>query len=916
VAKVAANPEDPLIGRTLSGGYLIMELVGIGGMGRVYRAEQTNLSRTVAVKIIHPHLVGEENAAARFITEARAASRLNHPNSVAVIDFGKTTDGQLYLVMEFLRGRDLARVQYEEGPLAFRRIVSVLRQVLAALSEAHHLEIIHRDLKPENIILEPLRTGGDFVKVVDFGLAKVRSETVGPGITSPGIVCGTPEYMSPEQGRGDALDPRSDLYGVGVIFYQLLTGKLPFEAESPTQVVLMHITKAPTDPRLMAPERHIPNELAEVCLLALAKEPQHRFSDAEEFSEALADALQLVEAPQQPRTPAGSMVKCPSCNALNPSSQKFCGECGNAVGAAQSLRVQTLSPDVPNKLLEPDRGVQPESVRERREIPASKPPPQPKLSFPLPLVGREPEIEWLQARRIEAKGSLVGARLVGEHGVGKSRLLREFAALAREAGDVVVMTGPDPAWAEVGYYALRHAIGELAELPSDGGTSKDWPTAGAEARRGLQDVFDQRPGNGNGIGNGNGNGHANGHASAAPRLSPDERRYAAAEALRWAIRRASERHSDSGGGGGGQRRVVLLVDDLQNLDGASRNAFADTMGEPPLVPALMVVSYMPGTESSWPAMTAPSHLVAGLSPTTVNKLLVSAGSASAPSLTGGKGIAPYYVEQLLRFGGEQGGAAPARLADLIALRVERLPPHARRVLQAIAVLGDAATEGALRPLLPDNTTIPEALALLEGGGMVESGEDGYRTTHPLLREVVLATIPRQVRRGLHATAADICEELGAPLEVRALHEYHAENTFQALLHLESVGARCAARGDHAGNINARRRALELVRRELFRGELDDPMRAVLIFSRKLGEALAQGGDYTDAEGVLREALDMAGPGGQDRARVLGALAQVAHGRDRKVEAQVYLREALELARKHDVRDLVPQLEDLRRAIAP
>ena len=300
----------------------------------------------------------------------------------------------------------------------------------------------------------------------------------------------------------------------------------------------------------------------------------------------------------------------------------------------------------------------------------------------------------------------------------------------------------------------------------------------------------------------------------------------------------------------------------------------------------------------------------------MNKLLVSAGSASAPSLTGGKGIAPYYVEQLLRFGGEQGGAAPARLADLIALRVERLPPHARRVLQAIAVLGDAATEGTLRPLLPDNTTIPEALALLEAGGMVEAGEDGYRTTHPLLREVVLATIPRQVRRGLHATAADICEELGAPLEVRALHEYHAENTFQALLHLESVGARCAARGDHAGNINALRRALELARRELFRGELDDPMRAVLIFSRKLGEALAQGGDYTDAEGVLREALDMAGPGGQDRARVLGALAQVAHGRDRKVEAQVYLREALELARKHDVRDLVPQLEDLRRAIAP
>src|SRR6266566_6746117 len=195
VAKVAQHTDDPLIGRALPGGYVILDLVGIGGMGRVYRAEQRTLGRTVAVKVIHPHLLGDESAAARFIAEARAASRLNHPNSVGVIDFGKTDDGQLYLVMEFLRGRDLASVAYEEGPLPVRRILDVLRQALAALAEAHHLGIIHRDLKPENIILEPLRSGGDFVKVVDFGLAKIIE---GPrpvtAITSPGIICGTPDY--------------------------------------------------------------------------------------------------------------------------------------------------------------------------------------------------------------------------------------------------------------------------------------------------------------------------------------------------------------------------------------------------------------------------------------------------------------------------------------------------------------------------------------------------------------------------------------------------------------------------------------------------------------------------------------------------------------------------------------------------
>src|SRR4051812_31118991 len=194
VGKIAHNTgDDPLIGRTLPGGFGIIELIGVGGMGRVYRAEQTNLGRTVAVKIVHPHLAGEENAVARFITEARTASRLNHPNSVAVIDFGKTDDGLLYLVMEFLRGRDLAKVAYEDGPLPIRRIVKILRQALAALAEAHHLGIIHRDLKPENIILERLRTGGDFVKVVDFGLAKWREgadeqQAHKKSITNPGIV--------------------------------------------------------------------------------------------------------------------------------------------------------------------------------------------------------------------------------------------------------------------------------------------------------------------------------------------------------------------------------------------------------------------------------------------------------------------------------------------------------------------------------------------------------------------------------------------------------------------------------------------------------------------------------------------------------------------------------------------------------
>jgi serine/threonine protein kinase/tetratricopeptide (TPR) repeat protein len=842
-------------------------------MGRVYRAEQTNLGRTVAVKIIHPHLVGEENTAARFITEARAASRLNHPNSVGIIDFGKTPDGQLYLVMEFLRGRDLARVTHEDGALPFRRIVDVLRQTLAALAEAHNENIIHRDLKPENIILEPVRSGGDFVKVVDFGLAKMRAETQQPGITSPGIVCGTPEYMSPEQARGDPLDPRSDLYAVGVILYQLITGRLPFEAETPTQVVLAHLMEAPKNPHDVAPERQIPQSLVDVALKALAKDPKDRYQDSDGFAADLARALTKAEQRVSAGTVTTRAARCPSCGALNPSAQKFCGECGAAT--ATSAPSIPPPPPVRQSLLPPNVG------GSRRPAEADRS----DAYTALPFVAREDDLAWLEGRRAEAR-SLTGAQVVGEVGIGKTRLVKEFLDLAAAKGDVVVQTGPDPAWAEVGCWALRGAIVSLAALPKTGGGPRDWIAATPEARRGLADVFDHASPDRGGGG-----------------LSPDERRFAAAEALRWALVRASERSKGN--------RVVLAVDDLNSVDGASRNAFVDALNDPPLVSALLVATYSPGFDPAWPQDVATARVLSALPTTELLRVL----KPNSPVFNGSRTIVPLYAEQLLRFLREESGGVPPTLADIIAARVERLPSGARRVLQAAAVWGDDADTELLSRMLGGNVNFDDALALLRRAGMVEVADDGIRTSHPLLREVTLATIPAAVKRELHASAANVCDERDLPIEVRALHESGGGTAFQALLLLERVSVVASARGDHQGAIMALRRALELARRELFRGELDDPMRAVLIFSRKLGEALARGGQFNDADGVLREALDVAGPSGRDRAAVLGALAQVAHGRDRRHDARDYLREALEMASRSGAHELVASLETLRRSLA-
>jgi serine/threonine protein kinase len=864
------SSDDPLIGTTLPGGYVLLELVGVGGMGRVYRAEQKALGRTVAVKIIHPHLLGDESASVRFITEARAASRMNHPNSVAVIDFGKN-GSQLYIVMEFLRGRDLGRIAFEEGPLPFRRIVDILRQVMAGLSEAHHLGIIHRDLKPENIVLEQLRSGGDFVKVVDFGLAKMRAE-VAPNVTSPGIVCGTPDYMAPEQGRGDPIDARSDLYACGVILYQLTTGRLPFEGDSPTQVVLMHMSKRPLDPREAAPERNIPKSLVEVTLKALEKDAKDRYQSADELSEALATALAVFEAP--PKSAGDDGVICPSCAALVPRGQKFCGECG--------ARVTT--PSAPSKPLVPA------GRRERPSLPA----------LPLTFTARGDDLEWLSASLAEAATSFVAARVVGEHGVGKTRLLGEF--LDPLSHDFVVRVGPDPWGAEVGYYTLREAVTKLAELPAEGGGPAAWASASPEARQGLAEIF----GRGEPIA-------ARGEIwtrNQRPGLSSNDRRFVVAEALRWSLLRAQQ----SAGG----RSVVLAIDDLHAVDGASKNAVFDIVTDPPPGPTLVLATHIPSFEPGWSDVV---HLLHGLTPEVAAALANNDAlmppvdpppSASPEERPRELRVPPLYLDQLVRFSLEGGSNPPPRLADLIAQRIERLPHDARCTFQAIAVLGDAATLPMLERLLPEQGGFVEHVATLRAAGMVDQTAAGISTAHPLFRDVTLATIPAAVRRELHMQAAEVASEAGLPLEVHALHAYHAQNAFESLMMLEQVADRASARGDQNGCVLALRRGLDIARREMFRGELDDPVRAVLIFSRKLGDALASGGDLTDAEGVLREALDLAGPNGVDRARVLGSLAFVARGRDRTIEANVYLREALDLARQSDTQDLIVSLDRMRR----
>jgi serine/threonine-protein kinase len=288
---MAGAAPDPNIGRELLGGqFQILQKIGSGGMGAVYKAAQPAMSRMVAVKILHPKLANRKDLVSRFRREARAMSHLAHPNTVKVLLYGELDDGSLYIVMEYLEGKNLNQVVRREGPLPVERAVPVLIQVCGALQEAHLQGIVHRDLKPENIFLSTNGGLKDYAKVLDFGLAKVTEREMRPGsimLTQEGMVFGTPEFMSPEQAQGKTLDARSDIYSLAVILYEVLTGKLPFEARTPMEHIQFHVTKPPIPLDERVPGKKFPPGLSDVVAKALAKKPEDRYESAADFAEAL-----------------------------------------------------------------------------------------------------------------------------------------------------------------------------------------------------------------------------------------------------------------------------------------------------------------------------------------------------------------------------------------------------------------------------------------------------------------------------------------------------------------------------------------------------------------------------------------------------------------------------------------------------
>lgn len=316
------SPPDPLIGSNLVGKYEIRGLVGIGGMGRVYVAFDTHLHRLVAIKVLARHLAQDSIFIRRFKREARASAATGHPNIVQVLDFGTSSDGRPFMVMELLEGRDLSQELKQLGRLPISRSIDVVGQMLFGLVAAHEAGIIHRDLKPGNVFLAERRVAtwnqvrragghhdGDFVKLLDFGLSRfLTSEKSNTDLTGKGMTLGTTYYMAPEQIRNQGkVDGRADLYAVGVILFLCLTGRRPYDGDNPFTILHQILTNPIPDACALNPE--IPFQLRDVVEKALAKESADRFQTAEEFIGALLPFLELNEPPASSYDDEGTTVE-------------------------------------------------------------------------------------------------------------------------------------------------------------------------------------------------------------------------------------------------------------------------------------------------------------------------------------------------------------------------------------------------------------------------------------------------------------------------------------------------------------------------------------------------------------------------------------------------------------------------------
>ncbi len=345
--------DDPLIGRVLSERYRIVRKIGEGGMGCVYQAQHALIEKKIALKVLFMDLTRRADIVARFLQEAKSASRIGHENVIDISDFGQSPEGLVYIAMEYLDGQDLGKTLRSERTMEWARARPILMQITKALRAAHEHGIIHRDMKPENVYLVQREGRPDFVKVLDFGIAKVvtSDDADAPRLTQTGMIFGTPEYMSPEQAQGHPPDHRVDVYAVGCIMYHMLTGSVPFMADSFMGILTKHLLEPPVPLRQRRPDLNISADVEAVCMRALEKDREKRWADMDAFYRALGGAGGQPFEPSSVFGPPKASLRYPTLAEPNPTVRN------SRTAIASTVSRGTFEDERPTRVAHPGLGL-------------------------------------------------------------------------------------------------------------------------------------------------------------------------------------------------------------------------------------------------------------------------------------------------------------------------------------------------------------------------------------------------------------------------------------------------------------------------------------------------------------------------------------------------------------------------------
>lgn len=795
----AADANDPvassqkLVGRVLGDKFRLTACVGIGGSGAVYRADQIALGRTVAVKVLNEALAADSRTVKRFRDEAMAASRLNHPNTVSIIDYGQSSDGLLYLAMEYLRGPTLTQLLTSDPQISVDRALDIVAQTLSGIEEAHLAGVVHADLKSDNIILDQRRAGADVVKIVDFGIARLITA---PRDGEERTVCGTPEYMAPEVISGGQPSFASDLYGIGIILYELLVRETPFFAQSTSEILTRHIK---AEPRLVSKRREgVPVEVDGLLARALAKHPRDRFTTAAQMRIAvlaLRDELRGVR----------KVDVCGSCGAKCSPTFKYCPECGTA-----RVRPVTRPPDMTAAAA---------------------------AVLPLPFVGRDADVVRVVTHLSQRPGPHRTLLLTGEVGAGRSRLLASAYPQVASHNVTIYHASPDPTGLATPYYPVRSLLAAVLNLPPVCG-SEELATAVQELGLTARDTPAIA--------------YLFGIPTTLGELEPGVRRRELIQTTLRALAAAAAADSTALVFEDIDRYDRPSLEVLRHFGESELSLPAALLVTEPTFAATWP-EQVPRLELGALDPRLVTRMFEQLSAANVRNLPTS---QTFHDLTRAHAD---HLNHLVRFVVEGGRLeeSVAGISDLIAARLSLIAQPTLQLLQAAAVLGMEPRRELLASMLP---TVAEAALKTAIGDAIahdhlSGSDDTLQFTSRRLRDIVYDATPADVRRSLHNLAAEAMGKLDYEVAVLGHHRDLGGQPAAAARLLMQAGDDAAALLDEMSAGQFYQRALVAVRGAVTHGD-DKHAEAMFVeLSVRLSEVLRMRGNSALARGVLAEARD-------------------------------------------------------------